>query len=243
MKFQSQDRRLQTSCKNCIFAIYSGLTQVGCFANRIDKFDKTDIIEAYDNEKEFYVVNKFCNLYRPLTWNGGVQNLDKAMEESTLNFDIMIDCNEMSEEFRNYLIDTIPKIEYYKNKTNINLFHNYVSPSNVKSMVLDIYSRNKTIKISACLESKQFLHEFVLKSKRNCHMVVSGDFDFANLNKLNDLVNQNLEKFIIAKCGEVLVISNMAYRMNYANSQIDNYKNNIDDIVNTAKNIGMYIDI
>jgi len=243
MKSQSQDRKLQTSCKNCTFAVYNELTQTGCSADRIDKFDKSDIIEAYDNEKEFYVINKFCNLYRPLSWNGGVSNLEKATAESALDFDVMVDCNNISEPFKNYLIDTIPSIEYYKDKVNINLFHDYTSSSDVKSMVLDVYSKYKSIKISICLLSNRFLHEFALKSKRNCHLVLSNKFDFTKLSKLNDLVNQDLKRFIVANCNGVLVISNMAYKMNYANSQIDNYKSNISDIVETSKNIGMYIDI
>jgi hypothetical protein len=47
----------------------------------------------------------------------------------------------------------------------------------------------------------------------------------------------------VANCDGTLVISNMAYKMNYANDPIDNYQINVQNIVETAKNIGMYIDI
>jgi len=243
MKSQLQDRKLQTSCKNCTFAIYNELTQTGCSADRIEKFNKSDIIEAYDNEKEFYVINNFCNLYRPLSWNGGSPSLEKAIAESALDFDIMVDCNHISESFKDYLIKTIPSISYYQDKLNINLFHDYSASSNIKSMVLDVYSHHKSIKISICSMSDRFLHEFALKSKRNCHLVLSESFDFTKLIQLNNLVNQDLKKFIVANCDGILIISNMAYKMNYANSQIDDYKSNINNIIETAKNIGMYIDI
>jgi len=50
---------ITTSCKNCVFAIYDGKTQTGCEFDRINKFKATgtDIIEAYDDEKEFYVID------------------------------------------------------------------------------------------------------------------------------------------------------------------------------------------
>lgn len=243
MKSQLQDRKLQTSCKNCIFAVYEGITQTGCVANRLKKFDKNDIIEAYDNEKEFYVINKFCNLYRPLSWNGGIQNLGKATSESALDFDIMVNCNNITEEFKNYLIGATASIDYYEDKAHINLFHDYTCSSDIKSRVLDVYSHKKSIKISICLESEKFLHEFALKSKNNCHLVISNNFDFTKLSNLNALVNQDLKRFIVANCDGILVISNMAYKMNYVNNPIDNYRINLQNIVETAKNIEMYIDI
>ena len=56
MKSKPSGKMVETSCKECIFAVYENDTQVGCFANRIEKFKEAkEIIEAYDDEKEFYV--------------------------------------------------------------------------------------------------------------------------------------------------------------------------------------------
>jgi len=60
-----------TSCKNCIFAEYEENTQVGCTAGRLDVFRnrEEEIIEAYDEEKEFYVIDKrICMYKRPESW-------------------------------------------------------------------------------------------------------------------------------------------------------------------------------
>ena len=244
MKSPLSGRNLQTSCKNCTFAIYDDGTQVGCVANRIEKFDKNNIIEAYDNEKEFYVINEFCNLYRSLAWNGGKQDLEKALNESALDFDVMIDCNNITQDFKNYILESIQNNSYYKNKRNINLFHSGDVPSEYKSMVLEIYSKLHDIKISVCVDTDMFLHETVLKSKSNLHLVVSNEsFEFDKLNALNNIVNQDLKKFICANCNGTIIMSNMAYRMNYANKPIDNYKTNIKNLVDSSKNIKMYIDI
>lgn len=243
MKSQLPDRKLQTSCKNCTFAVYTGNTQTGCAADRINKFDKSDIIEAYDNEKEFYVVNKFCNLYRPQSWNRGQADLAKALGESALDFDLLVNCNHISDNLRNYLLSSLENIEYDAEKLNVNLFHEYNASSEIKSKVLEIYSRFKQIKISVCVNSDLFLHELALKSKKNCHLVIDESFDFGSLSKLNNFINHDLKRFIVANCGDTLAISNMAYKMNYANEPVDNYNSNIQNIVETSKNIGMYVEI
>lgn len=51
---------IHTSCKDCFFAKYDGKTQISCHLDMIKKFEKANIqiLEAYDEEKEFYVINK-----------------------------------------------------------------------------------------------------------------------------------------------------------------------------------------
>lgn len=51
-----------TVCKDCCFAIYQDKTQKGCALNRLEKFE---VIEAYDEDKEFFIVNgRQCNTMR-----------------------------------------------------------------------------------------------------------------------------------------------------------------------------------
>lgn len=51
-------------CKNCLYAIYQGATQIGCEFGRIEPLKAQDrLIEAYDEDKEFYVVKEGCNAY------------------------------------------------------------------------------------------------------------------------------------------------------------------------------------
>lgn len=63
---------ISTVCKNCVFAIYDGKTQVGCAFNRTEKVDQHDIyelIEAEDEEKEFYILNNhICPYQRTSRW-------------------------------------------------------------------------------------------------------------------------------------------------------------------------------
>lgn len=58
---------IHSSCKDCVFAKYDDKTQIDCHLSLLDKFKKADveIIEAYDDTKEFYVINsKKCVGYK-----------------------------------------------------------------------------------------------------------------------------------------------------------------------------------
>jgi hypothetical protein len=56
---------IHTSCAKCVFAQYEGKTQTGCTLNRLKGFGDA-VVEAYDEEGEFFVVNgRRCVAYRP----------------------------------------------------------------------------------------------------------------------------------------------------------------------------------
>lgn len=62
---------VHTSCKGCIFAKYEGKTQVDCgFGDYLNIYQERDcVIEAYDEQEEFYIVNgRRCLARRELNW-------------------------------------------------------------------------------------------------------------------------------------------------------------------------------
>jgi hypothetical protein len=61
--------KTHTSCKNCAFADYDGKTQTGCKVGKLDCFSDDQIIEAFDSEKEFYIINdRICLWKRSKDW-------------------------------------------------------------------------------------------------------------------------------------------------------------------------------
>jgi len=81
-KPQEADKHLTTSCKDCIFAEYEDDSQTGCAAGRLDLFrQEGTVIEAYDDEKEFYVIDRFCTYLRTKGWNEGYATPQAAREE------------------------------------------------------------------------------------------------------------------------------------------------------------------
>lgn len=72
---------IHTACKNCIFANYDSNTQISCKSGYLDKYRKNgvEVLEVYDNDKNFYVLNnKKCLSYREQTW------LDKQNKDADL---------------------------------------------------------------------------------------------------------------------------------------------------------------
>jgi hypothetical protein len=246
MKSPLQDRKLQTNCKNCVFSTYENNTQVGCLHNRITKF-QPNVIEAYDNEKEFYVINGLCNLYRSNKWNNGEADISKAMAESSLAFDCFIDCSAINDDSVFKVIDFITYHQYYANKINWYLFHLDNATQDVKNNVMIAFTRLHSIspKISVCVNKSIYLNEFILKSSSSYHCVinVNDELNSKIFTVVNDSINVDIKKFIVSKIGNVEFISNIAYRLQFVKDQNVDYYSNINNIKEQSKNIGMYLEI
>jgi hypothetical protein len=94
---------IHTPCKECVFAEYDHKRQTGCAAGMLDKFKNSgyDIVEVYDNEKEFFVINnKKCIFMRKINWlnNRGFNSLTKAVEEAKkeneIKYILILDINK-----------------------------------------------------------------------------------------------------------------------------------------------------
>lgn len=58
---------IHTPCKNCSFAVYEEKTQTDCLLGLLEKFKSSEIeiLEVYDEDKEFFVINnKKCVGYK-----------------------------------------------------------------------------------------------------------------------------------------------------------------------------------
>ena len=106
-----------TPCKDCCFAIYDDITQVGCARNRIEKYkdNGAEIIEAYDEEKEFFVIkDRLCPFFRSKKWlDAFSEKSDEDMEkilafETMSSFHLIILLKEGSIEDLKDTIDSVP---------------------------------------------------------------------------------------------------------------------------------------
>lgn len=97
---------IHTSCKNCVFAQYENITQTGCSLDYIDKLKKnnTEILEAYDDSKEFYIINnKKCIGYRENKWFDQFENCSSLEDKisiyhkhNTLSYVAVINLSQLS---------------------------------------------------------------------------------------------------------------------------------------------------
>lgn len=76
---------ISTTCKDCLFGKYDGKTQVGCELGRIEKIKEHpvyDLVEAYDEQKEFYVLNHHLCLHQRVSgWIHDNKSMDEMVRE------------------------------------------------------------------------------------------------------------------------------------------------------------------
>lgn len=241
-----QDRTLKTSCKNCIFAVYDNDTQISCSFDRIQKFKELDkVFEAFDHEKEFYVINSLCNLYRPLHWNGGVLDKNKAFEESSISYNIYIDCTNLTPEFENKIIDFV-NTEYHNNKSTIILYHSIDADSELRKRVIDIYKALcGKVYIASCLNKDEYIHNACMKLKSSYIINIKENdrFDNGILSSINNIINVDLKKFLVIKHKDVYVIASTIYKIENIDFAHGGYQDSKNSIIEKIKDTNLYVEI
>lgn len=103
----SQVHDIHTSCKNCIFALYNNITQTGCKLQKLELWEEQglQILEVYDEDKEFFVINdKRCPYKRNLRW-GQLYPKDEQIEqiekEVTFRYHAIVFANDDIDETNN----------------------------------------------------------------------------------------------------------------------------------------------
>jgi hypothetical protein len=225
--------KIHTPCKNCVFAIYKGNTQENCELEYITKYQKiTEILEAYDDEKEFYIINKKkCIGYREQKWFDNIGMHDASMEEKKkqvlntnyLDYILVINLKFFEEKNIKSLnkqlskMNILPKqiifIRYQKDRIK---FHSY---KEIQKFVKNI---NKQIpwKIQTMLDDEHhndILHNIVTSNKKS-RFIFSIHKPCDKISKIieaaNDIVYNQLGSFVILSNKEktALVFSGGSYR-------------------------------
>lgn len=136
------NKEAHTSCKNCVFALYQKETQIDCKLYRLDQFKKQrgEVLEAYDHDKEFFIVNnRKCFAYRDKVWKESLDTdaeiIDAVAKELCITCDILVyvDRDTKLEDFKN----TIRSISESTLKPNlVNVVNNYID---IEEIVLNRY--------------------------------------------------------------------------------------------------------
>jgi len=240
MKSQQQEQHnyaIRTSCKHCIFAIYDEKTQTGCAHDRVKKWKSKGedyVTEAYDLEKNFYVINKFCNFYRDArTWNDGKLDINKAQEEAKVTFDILLNCDDIDSEYSSW-IQSFASIcdEYGESKCFFHVYHKAIIAKQQRKYTLDLFKNRKNSNISVYFDKDNFQDMVLSKSKKSYHIDISKNIrpSLNILSDINDSINNKLHKLLVIKNRDAYVYSNLSYKIERENlSGIENIRNKILD--------------
>lgn len=227
---------IHTSCKNCVFSIYENITQTGCHLDYISQYKSKDveILEAYDEEKEFYVINdKKCLGYRENKWFAQFnlehasieEKISKFKESNHLSYLLVIDLKDFNDDSFNKLKDNIKNYNIKPEKIIfiryqwINNFHFNKIKHLLEESNINCKWRIQTM-VDESLSNKDILHNIVnLNKSYRFIMMINKPFD--NFEKIldtaNNIVYNNLDFFTAIKDKEdcAVLFSAPSYRWSF----------------------------
>jgi hypothetical protein len=243
---QLENNTVRTSCKNCVFATYRDNTQIGCLHDRIHslKLMETEnncyVTEAYDDEKEFFVVNRFCNMYRDKTkWNNGIPDTIKAQDESKVTFNVIVDLGYLSEDYQKYIVNFIIHCEKYGiNKVDFHFIHNNMLTKDQKQAAFKVGSMVAGNKISIYFNRTYLMHSSIIRSTRSFSVIVTEHNRVAQniLHLVNNEINVNLKKILLIKNNENFIFSNIAYKVHCLQNSINDFDTIFNSIIQENNN-------
>lgn len=241
MKSQHDANQYETACKNCLFAEYEGDTQTGCAAGRIKKYqDNHMVIEAYDNEKEFFVIKGICNLVRQDSWNDGKADVSKALEEIKPKFSIIIDGNNLSDSSIADIIKFHDESDGYD--CDWHVVHNFdVDKAGRQRLSPLVTALGATV--TQCADTEFTIGHLITKSRRSFTIVLDQMSlpDAAILSKIDTALNKDLKKFVVYNYNGVLAVSNLAFHIYHSKTETFNYVGLFGDILTNATEMGLAI--
>lgn len=209
---------VHTSCKNCAFAKYEQNTQTECNLDYISKYKNigSEIIEVFDNEKEFYVINnKRCIGYRDNEWFDKKNMSNSTIEEKIiefnktnyLNYILVINLQEFTINEFEKLCDQISKIDikpqkiiFIRHRDEDLSFSYEIILSVLKNYKLNITWRIQTIVDEESTETEILYNIVVLNpySRFICYIKAPCENFYDTIIKTNNIIYNDLGQFIVA---------------------------------------------
>lgn len=233
----TQINSIHTPCKNCVFAIYNEKTQTGCALNYLDKY--TDIIEAYDETKEFYIINnKKCIGYRENSWFNQFDMLDadldqkvqKYHETNKLHYLVIVDLQYIDLEQLDNICAQISssvsqpqKIIFIRHKDNSMVF-TYENIENIIKKHNILYTWRIQTMLDDTLTYREILHNAVVINPKYRFILSIEKYssEIENLiNTINHKIHYDLGSFMVASTSDYAcrIFTGGVYRFGLVNKQ------------------------
>lgn len=210
-----ESNNYETACKECLFAIYDGKTQTGCTLGRIEKFqDLEQVIDAYDDSKEFYVIKGICNAVRQSGWNNDVADEGKLRDEIRPRFDVFIDADGITETLRDEWTQFFDEVSGTDFEVTWTVVAKFDLSAAQKKLVGELL-RHTNATVIQCKDTAFSLCEAVLKSRRAFTVVIDKlSLLSPNIfNRVDVLLNEDLKKFVTFTHNGTCAFSNLAFHI------------------------------
>lgn len=237
---------IHTPCKSCVFAKYDNKTQTDCYLDYINIYQNNniEILEAYDNEKEFFIINdKKCIGYRENKWfdKRGMTNssldekIAKYNETNYAHYLAVIDLKNMNLSQLNEIITDLAlcsikpqKIIIIRYKNDNKIFGYKTIESLLKTSNIGCQWRIQTM-LEDSMDHNYILND-IIKNNLNCRFVLSITDTGGKVNDIIEYANTKVYKKLqnFYACGNksknIVLYSSTVFRHAF-----DINKNIIDD--------------
>lgn len=230
---------VHTPCKSCVFAIYENKTQVDCHLDYISAYKNSgaEILEAYDEEKEFYIVNnKKCIGYRENKWfeqyemqNSTIEDkIQKYKETNQLHYSLVINLKSYDYDDLKSLCSQISQLSIVPQKIAfIRYKHNNTFPFEKIQNLLTEYKINIPWRVQTMLDNDEpyrlVLHNFVSINRQRFIVSVSEPANdlIEIINSANKIVHNDLDQLQVAtnESRSITIFSGSVYRFAAVNQQ------------------------
>lgn len=240
---------IHTACKSCEFAIYEDKTQTECYLGFVDRFKIADVevLEVYDEDKEFYVINnKKCVGYREfkyfvnrgLSETGIQEKAEYVRDRLKINYDLTINIRNYSAAELQELAKEISKLSIKPNSLHIVRYKEDREKYSYRFIEKIISSTKVTKwKIKTLLDnSEEFLTavHHIINENKSTKFMLSINKNFSKIAEMVDYAQKtiydNLSTFVVIteKTKECFLFSTDVYRLGILNgvdilSETDKY--------------------
>jgi hypothetical protein len=247
MKSQQEEKRYQTNCLDCIFAIYKDNEQTDCAIKRLDHFlERNEAYELQQEEKKSYIITRVCNGYRNHEWNNGVLDTSLVLKEVALTYGIIIDTSNMTKEVADKIFDRIISSNYETSKLTI-VLASAVTSKNIHNVLYLFHKFTsvpiKTITMNYVDDSFNLFVRQVMKHDISnnflYHTVTDINlFDLSILKTINDLITSKMEKLSVIEADKNVFVLTKGFR-DYLNT-CPSYWMSLDNFIQISKDVGYY---
>jgi hypothetical protein len=195
----------ETSCKQCKFAMYKDKTQTDCLIGKIDDFRKQNIniIEAYDEEKEFYVIQRICQYYRGPNWlyynDEDLECCGQVDKEVCIQCDFVVYID--SEVLEDKIISTCKSILHSEIKPSQVVFivnHNDIKPAQIRR-IAEQFGVKYRIELITKATKDQCINFMGDKCLGTYFAIFDAGYEIPPdyLTKLNNIINTDMKSLLV----------------------------------------------
>ncbi len=223
---------IHTPCKECSFAKYESNTQVGCSLDLLEKYRTKglEILEAYDDDKEFFVINgKKCSGYKDTKYFTAKKldslsledKIDYVKKLMTIKYIMVVNLKTLTIEQLGSLVNKIKVLDIKPKKIVLIRYpedKDTYSLKIVKDLLNDL---NIEWRLQSVLNDdtiEYVLHHIILSNKNYNFVVFVNECNELSplINKAQKSVYDDFETFAVLSTPtkQTILFNNAVYRMN-----------------------------